>query len=47
MDGFVCGHGGGKMGGVGREGVRGSACLWVCFGPLEGCALWLECVEVV
>ena len=27
--------------------VRGSACLWVCFGPLEGCALWLECIEVV
>ena len=27
--------------------VRGSACLWVCFGPLEGYALWLECVEVV
>ena len=27
--------------------VRGSACLWVCFGPLEGYALWLECVKVV
>ena len=27
--------------------VRGCACLWVCFGPLEGYALWLECIEVV
>ena len=27
--------------------VRGSACLWVCFGPLEGYALWLDCIEVV
>ena len=27
--------------------VRGSACLRVCFGPLEGYALWLEHVEVV
>ena len=27
--------------------VGGSACLRVCFGPLEGYALWLECVEVV
>ena len=27
--------------------VRGSACLRVCFGPLEGYALWLECFEVV
>ena len=27
--------------------VRGSACLRVCFGPLEGYALWHECVEVV
>ena len=27
--------------------VRGGACLWVCFGPLEGYSLWLECVEVV
>ena len=27
--------------------VRGSARLWVCFGPLEGYALWLECFEVV
>ena len=26
---------------------QGSACLWVCFGPLEGYALWLECFEVV
>ena len=27
--------------------VRGSACLWVCFGPLKGYALRLECFEVV
>ena len=27
--------------------VRGSACLWVCFGPLEGYVLWLKCAEVV
>ena len=27
--------------------VRGSACLWVGFGSLEGYLLWLECVEVV
>ena len=27
--------------------VRGSACLRVCFGPLEGYALSLECIEVV
>ena len=27
--------------------VRGCACLRVCFGPLEGYALWLECDEVV
>ena len=27
--------------------VRGSACLRVCFGPLERYTLWLECVEVV
>ena len=27
--------------------VRGSACLGVCFSPLEGYALWLECFEVV
>ena len=27
--------------------VWGGACLWVCFGPLEGYALWLECFEVV
>ena len=27
--------------------VRGSACLRVCFGQLEGDALWLEGAEVV
>ena len=27
--------------------VGGSARLWVCFGPLDGYALWLECVEVM
>ena len=27
--------------------VWGGACLWVCFGPLEGYALQLECFEVV
>ena len=27
--------------------VWGGACLWVCFGHLEGYALWLECFEVV
>ena len=27
--------------------VRGSAWLWVCFGPLEGYALWFECFEEV
>ena len=27
--------------------VGGCACLWVCFGPLEGYALWLECFKVV
>ena len=27
--------------------IWGGACLWVCFGPLEGYALWLECFEVV
>ena len=25
----------------------GGACLWVCFGPLEGYALWFECLEMV
>ena len=25
--------------------VWGGACLWVCFGPLEGYALWLERLE--
>jgi hypothetical protein len=27
--------------------IGGCACLWVCFGPLEGYALWLQCVEVM
>ena len=27
--------------------VWGGACLWVCFGPLEGYALWLERLEMV
>ena len=27
--------------------VWGSACLWVCFGPLEGYVLRHECFEVV
>ena len=27
--------------------IGGCACLWVCFGPLEGDALWFQCVEVM
>ena len=27
--------------------VWGGACLWVCFGSLEGYALWLERLEMV
>ena len=27
--------------------VWGGACFWVCFGPLEGDALWLERLEMV
>ena len=27
--------------------IGGCACLGVCFGPLEGYALWFQCVEVM
>ena len=27
--------------------VWSGACLWVCFGPLEGYALWFECLEMM
>ena len=27
--------------------IGGCACLWVCFGPMEGYALWFQCVEVI
>jgi hypothetical protein len=27
--------------------IGGCSCLWVCFGLLEGYALWFQCVEVI